>query len=429
MTHRPRGATPYARSVVALALWMWTVVDAAGVAGAVATTTTAASSGSSLVARDVASQVGLIGNVATWGQNCVFDYNADGQMDLLLSTHGSGPWPLLEGRGSDPYVEVSSGSFLRNDRHGCAVGDFGGVTDDGQPTGPDGRPDVYATVGACRGTCTKSYPNELWIQRSDRTYVNMAAAFHVEDAHGRGRSPMAFDYDNDGLTDLVVGNDASSLYFSANRLYRNVGGDFVEKNIGTTAEVSNVCTQNGDFNGDGWRDLVICAPSKLYVYKNNGGTSFSEVTTGIGLPTGGGTKDVALVDINGDGRQDVVLLQWTSLRVRLNRNDTFGTNDYVFPLKKGSGLAVADADGDGRPDIFLTQQDNAVNPHYLLLNKGPNATGGWRFATTPIPQLTIGNGDTVQPIPNWQSSGRAAFLVNNGKWDAKAPRQLIALEP
>ena len=377
----------------------------------------------------VAPQMGLTGNIGTWGQNCVFDYNGDGQLDLLLSTHGSRPWPLLAGAVMAPYLEVMPETFARNDRHGCAVGDFGGIGEDGYPTGPDGRPDVYASVGACEGTCTKPYPNELWIQRSDQTYVNMAAEFHVDDPHGRGRSPMAFDYDNDGLTDLVVGNEVSSLYFSANRLYRNVGGDFVEQDIGTTAEVGNVCTQNGDFNGDGWLDLVICAPSRLYVYANQGGTGFSDVTTSIKLPTGGGTKDVAMVDINGDGMQDMVLLQWTALRVRLNRNNTFAISDYVLPLKKGSGLAVADADGDGRPDIYLTQEKNSANPPYLLLNAGPKANGGWAFTSTPVPRLTIGNGDTVQPIPDWEGTGRAAFLVNNGKWATKAPRQLIVLQP
>lgn len=56
----------------------------------------------------------------------------------------------------------------------------------------------------------------------------MARAFGVADGHGRGREPMALDVDDDGRLDLFVGNEESTLFFSANRLYRNAGGRFVE---------------------------------------------------------------------------------------------------------------------------------------------------------------------------------------------------------
>ena len=40
-------------------------------------------------------------------------------------------------------------------------------------------------------------------------------------------------------------------------------------------------------------------------------------------------------------------------------------------------------------------------------------------------QVTVGDGDIATAIPNWKGTGRAAFLVSNGKWGAKGPYQLI----
>jgi hypothetical protein len=42
--------------------------------------------------------------------------------------------------------------------------------------------------------------------------------------------------------------------------------------------------------------------------------------------------------------------------------------------------------------------------------------------------VTTGEGDTVQAIPNWKGTSRAAFLVNNGRvYPESGPRQLIEL--
>jgi hypothetical protein len=107
------------------------------------------SSAKPLIARDVAAQAGIARTVNTAGENCVFDYNRDGVSDLFLSNHSDAPWQLFLGKTNGTFVETNIGTFPRRDRHGCATGDFNG----------DGRPDIYASIGACEGTCTA--PKEL----------------------------------------------------------------------------------------------------------------------------------------------------------------------------------------------------------------------------------------------------------------------------
>ena len=176
------------------------------------------------VARDVAAEVGLNFHVVrlgkTQGELPVFDYDGDGDLDILLSTHGGSPWALMQNQGDDTFVEVLLGTFYKTDRHGCVDADFGSISATGRP---DGLPDLYCVTGACQGKCKIPYPKALFIQRPDHTFVDVATSWGVADPHGRGRKPIAFDFDNDGLTDIVVANEGPSIFPSPNRLYRNRG--------------------------------------------------------------------------------------------------------------------------------------------------------------------------------------------------------------
>jgi hypothetical protein len=57
----------------------------------------------------------------------------------------------------------------------------------------------------------------------------------------------------------------------------------------------------------------------------------------------------------------------------------------------------------------------------MLINDGDGAS----FHATPIPRVSEGEGDIATAIPSWRGTGRAAFLVTNGKWTTPGPFQLI----
>ena len=65
-------------------------------------------------------------------------------------------------------------------------------------------------------------------------------------------------------------------------------------------------------------------------------------------------------------------------------------------------------------------------PDLLLLNRGSGVSYA-RFSS--LPQATAGEGDTVQAIPHYKGTPRAAFLVNNGfEYPKRGPRQLIEFD-
>jgi mannosyltransferase len=370
-----------------------------------------------LIARDVASEAGIARSVTTHGENCVFDYNRDGVEDLFLSTHDDGPWQLFRGHPDGTFVETNVGTFPTRDRHGCATGDFNG----------DGRPDIYAAIGACQGTCTA--PKELWIQTADGSFVNRAVQFGVADPGGRGREPITLDANNDRWPDLFTGQAAGVDYPSPNRLWVNdAGREFVNRAGLPTEEIDEQCDTAGDFDGDGYDELIVCSGAAggnvLRMYDNTRGR-WSVANAKFGVPPYG--LDAELADMNGDGRLDLVIATGRLLQVRMNDLGRFPTGSYYLTLSAGRDLAVGDADGDGDQDIYVVQGENGTVPDLLLMNRGSGAS----YLSFPgLPQATKGEGDRVEAIPNWKGTPRAAFVVSNGAaYPQPGPRQLIELVP
>jgi FG-GAP-like repeat len=374
-----------------------------------------------LVARDVASQAGIGRDVSTHGENCVFDYDRDGVMDLFLSVHDAEPWQLFKGKVDGTFVETNVGTFPSgpfHDRHGCATGDFNG----------DARPDIYVSLGTCQGTCTR--PKELWIQTADGTFVDRAAQFGIDDPGGRGRQPITLNANGDQWPDLFTGQAPGVDYPSPNRLWLNQGGiGFVNPPGLPTEEIGNGCVTAGDFDRDGYDELVVCGgggqlfPTVFRVYDNSG-RSWSDATAAVGLPTWA-RGDAELADLNGDGWLDLVTVFPTGLEVRANSSGRFPGTTYFLNLTAGRDVAIGDADGDGDQDIYVVQGTNATVPDLLLLNRGSGAS---YESFSGLPQVTTGEGDTAQAIPNWKGTNRAAFLINNGRaYPEPGPRQLIEL--
>lgn len=376
------------------------------------------------IASNVAATAGLTFrgalNGATDGESAVFDYDRDGDLDLLLSTHGSSPWMLMRNDGNGRFTEILYGTFFKQDRHGCVAADFGSVAGP-----PDGRPDLYCVVGACQGRCTKEYPNELWLQRPDGKFVDVARSWGVADPHGRGREAVALDFDRDGRIDLAVANETPSIFKSPNRLYRNLGGRFVEvTSTPVNRQLGSECVEAADIDGNGWTDLIFCAgnpgdKTRIVTYKNHGGV-FSDVTAGTAYRSAP-ARQIELADVNRDGRPDLLITQQKKLAIWLNQGGGFPRETTSWPLQEGRDVAVGDVSLDGAPDIYVVQGKNSAYKDIMLLNNG----SGTGFRSIAIPPVAAGDGDLATPIPNWRGTGRAAFLVTNGKWSGRGPFELI----
>jgi len=368
---------------------------------------------SGLTARDVAAEAGVARNVTTEGENCVFDYNGDGIMDLFVSNHDQAPWQLFQGLPNGQFVPVDVRTFPLRDRHGCATGDFNG----------DGRPDIYGSIGACMGQCLA--PKELWIQTNDGNFVDRAQQFGIADPGGRGRTPLSLNANGDKRPDLFTGQEPGVRFPSHDQLWINDRGHrFVEEPGPQDQNIGAQCAAAGDVEGDGTDLLIVCGVESFHIYDLVHG-KWADVTAKLGLPTWP-RGDAELADMNGDGKLDLLTVWPHGFQVRLNRDGRFSTADYTLPLRDAWDLAVGDADGDGDPDVYIVQRENGVVPDVLLLNQGSGVTFT-RFSD--LPQATTGEGSTAQAIPDYKGTRRAAFLVNNGaQYPQPGPRQLIGFE-
>ena len=131
-----------------------------------------------------------------------------------------------------------------------------------------------------------------------------------------------------------------------------------------------------DVNGDGRLDLVVAADGFVSVFRNPGSGVF-------GMPTtySGAAGAVLAVDLDGDGRPDLVSTSSDSgvhdgVQVLWNQGATFTAPTYLEG--RLTALAVADMDGDGRPDLVAGMESllpddpmsAAQDGLHVLINQG-----------------------------------------------------------
>ena len=199
-------------------------------------------------------------------------------------------------------------------------------------------------------------------------YEDIAAKIGL-DKTSAGRGTAVFDYNNDGLLDIVI----TAAHAGCN-LYRNNGdGTFTDVSIDSGLDkcVNGFVVAAGDYDNDGFVDLFVTR-SGFYVgnttlYHNNGDGTFTDVSARAGIETWGPGFTASWVDYDCDGYLDLFIAHnlggLLDRRVpnRLFHNNGDGTftdvtkesglGGSVFPT---IGSAWGDYDNDGRPDLFIS---------------------------------------------------------------------------
>lgn len=107
-----------------------------------------------------------------------------------------------------------------------------------------------------------------------------------------------------------------------------------------------------DLDGDGLEDLVGFDPQALRVRWKEGRTSFAETDTVVAEGSYGAfSTSIAVADMDGDGLLDLVLADSTGIRVYRQASPREFLPGAEVSAMGHSGIAVGDLDGDGRPDI------------------------------------------------------------------------------
>jgi len=179
-----------------------------------------------------------------------------------------------------------------------------------------------------------------------------------------------FDADNDGDEDLYVchGGKAFSPYSAAlhDAFYINKNGTLVKKiQPNLPIPISSSVARPSDYDNDGDLDLFIGEryktnlyglPTSGYILENDGLGNFKSIEKS-NLKDIGMITDAAWHDFNNDGWQDLIVLgEWMPLKIYINQKGTLVDQSTSFNLTGTSGLWTAlelvDIDGDGDQDII-----------------------------------------------------------------------------
>jgi hypothetical protein len=234
----------------------------------------------------------------------------------------------------------------------------------------DGRSDVAVAATYIDGPPPHAGYVEVYFQTATGVFT-MPARYPI------GPDPWgmsAGDVDSNGKLDLVVASPSTvpaKINVIANSggvsVLRqdpaNPGGFLASQWIATGGSATDVAVAQLD--GGGLADLVVAdgvtvnSRAVLLLQNPSAPGAFMAPTT-LSTGGGGGSEDVAVADVNGDGLADIVLAATSSVVVFYQRAG--GGFESPVLLTAGliaDGVAVADLDGDGRADIVVVNAGNA----------------------------------------------------------------------
>jgi hypothetical protein len=284
----------------------------------------------------------------TMGPGCAFlDYDGDGWLDILLVN--AMDWPghkrqrsalrLYRNNRNGAFTDVTRQAGLNVEMYGMgvAVADYNN----------DGFPDILITaVGQ----------NRLFQNTGRGQFVDVTEKAGLGGRSAFSTSAVWFDYDRDGLLDLLVCNY-----------------------VKWSPERDVFCSLDG-------KRKSYCTPEAYHgetcwLFRNRGNGTFEDVTAKSGIfDATSKSLGVALIDYDRDGWPDLLIANDTQPN-KLYRNLRNGTFEDVAvkagvafsedgKARAGMGIDVADFDNSGVDGIAITNFDNEMMALYRLVREG-----------------------------------------------------------
>ncbi len=306
----------------------------------------------------------------TMGPGCAFlDYDGDGWLDILLVNGMDWPGHQRQRSTMRLYRNDRNGRFTDvTERAGLAVEMYGmgvAVADFNN----DGFPDLLVTaVGQ----------NRLFQNDGRGHFTDVTQKAGLGGRTGFSTSAMWFDYDRDGLLDLLVCNY-----------------------VKWTQEHDVFCSVDG-------KRKSYCTPeayhgATCWLFRNRGNGTFEDVTAKSGLfDPSSKSLGVALLDFDHDGWPDIFVANDTQPN-KLYRNRKDGTFEEVGvragiafsedgKARAGMGVDAADFDNSGSEGIAVTNFDNEMMALYRPARQGPYADIATRTGIGQASRESLGFG-------------------------------------
>jgi hypothetical protein len=290
------------------------------------------------------------------------DINGDGFLDLFVCDWGKRPYLYLNnGNGAFDDITAAAGISLSALKYQQPI-----LYDaDG-----DGLLDIFASIDV-------GFPNRLWINQGDNTFVEVAASAGVNHS-GTDMGIALGDYDNDGDFDLFVTNITVMPGGNGNVFYRN---DSIGLNLSFTEIAASLGV--GD-TGWGWGTTFLDADNDghLDLAATNGRTgSFETDQSQFYLSDGGDPVDY--INVSSAVGFDDTLIAVCLIAIDFDRD---GDLDMVQTINYGGPLRL----------LENTPGAGASANHYLVIR--PRMHGTNHYAIGAVVESTVGSTARLRPI-------------------------------
>ena len=150
-------------------------------------------------------------------------------------------------------------------------------------------------------------------------------------------------------------------------------------------------TQNalavGDLNGDGLNDLVLLGDTQIYVFTQKPDHTFGEPEK---LPYSGAVKAIQVLDIDGDGRSDLLLVNWespTPFRFRLQNSAGRLGPEIYFPMDPIRSFCADNLESNKTQIVTIAENSGRAQISEFTRKPAENLSGAFKqgqFQVLPL---------------------------------------------
>ena len=299
------------------------------------------------------------GNLLGVQAAAVGDFNGDGKLDIVSVMGGGWEIDVAPGNGDGTFQAPILNTFTLPSGHGpyaIAVGDFNG----------DGRLDL-AVLGIYSPGPNSEVNIFLGNGNGTFTHGGTYTAPNSSDGTIGSNSLYVADFNGDGKLDLAALVPYNNLNISTVYIYLGKGDGTFQTAVGySTIDPSHPNNVNaygmavGDLSGDGKPDIAVTQSNGMVVLLNKGDGTFGTATYHDNGLSHQSEIGIAIGDVNGDKKNDIVTSTYLG-DVVLFLNQGSGAFALKGSIGKAGGggqgswlVAMADINGDKKLDLVVS---------------------------------------------------------------------------